>query len=40
MGALAHGIFSNGVFLGVFVYAVGFIGGFLTPTRLASVDAR
>ena len=40
MGALAYGIFSYGVFLGVFVYAVGFIGGFLTPTRLDGVQGR
>jgi protein-S-isoprenylcysteine O-methyltransferase Ste14 len=40
MGALAYGIFSYGVFLGVFVYAVGFIGGFLTPTRLDGEQAR
>jgi len=40
MGALAYGIFSYGVFLGVFVYAVGFIGGFLTPTRLDGVPTR
>lgn len=40
MGALAYGIFSYGVFLGVFVYAIGFIGGFLTPTRLDGVPTR
>ena len=40
MGALAYGIFSYGVFLGVFVYAVGFIGGFLTPTKLDGVATR
>ena len=40
MGALAYGIFSYGVFLGVFVYAIGFIGGFLTPTRLDGAQTR
>jgi protein-S-isoprenylcysteine O-methyltransferase Ste14 len=40
MAALAYGIFSYGVFLGVFVYAVGFIGGFLTPTRLDGTASR
>jgi|KBSMisStandDraft_5_1062788.scaffolds.fasta_scaffold73758_4 protein-S-isoprenylcysteine O-methyltransferase Ste14 len=39
-GALAYGIISYGVFLGVFVYAVGFIGGFLTPTRLDGAPSR
>lgn len=39
-GALAYGIISYGVFLGVFVYAVGFIGGFLTPTRLDGTPSR
>src|SRR5690348_17532414 len=40
MGALAYGIVSYGLFLGVFVYAVGFIGGFLTPTRLDAAPTR
>jgi protein-S-isoprenylcysteine O-methyltransferase Ste14 len=31
---------SYGVFLGVFVYAVGFIGGFVTPTRLDGPASR
>jgi protein-S-isoprenylcysteine O-methyltransferase Ste14 len=38
--ALLYGIASYGVFLGVFVYAVGFIGGFLTPTRLDGTPGR
>ncbi|MFL6737406.1 MAG: methanethiol S-methyltransferase [Sphingomonas sp.] len=38
--ALAYGIASYGLFLGVFVYAVGFIGGFLTPTRLDGTPSR
>ena len=29
-----YGLVSYAVFLGVFVYAIGFIGGFLTPTLL------
>jgi methanethiol S-methyltransferase len=39
-GAFAYGIVSYGVFLGAFVYAIGFIGGFLTPTRLDGVARR
>jgi protein-S-isoprenylcysteine O-methyltransferase Ste14 len=39
-GAFAYGIVSYGVFLGVFLYAIGFIGGFLTPTRLDGVARR
>jgi methanethiol S-methyltransferase len=31
---LLYGGFCYAVFLGVFVYAIGFIGGFATPTRL------
>ncbi|MEQ9410907.1 MAG: methyltransferase [Fuerstiella sp.] len=31
---LLYGLGCYGVFLGVFLYAVGFVGGFLTPTRL------
>jgi protein-S-isoprenylcysteine O-methyltransferase Ste14 len=38
--ALLYGIASYGVFLGVFLYAIGFIGGFLTPTRLDAVPTR
>jgi protein-S-isoprenylcysteine O-methyltransferase Ste14 len=38
--ALLYGIASYGVFLGVFVYAIGFIGGFLTPTRLDGTPSR
>ena len=30
----AYGILCYAVFLAVFVYGIGFIGGFLTPTRL------
>jgi len=30
----AYGIFCYAVFLAVFLYGIGFIGGFLTPTRL------
>ncbi len=39
-GAFAYGILCYGVFLGVFVYAIGFIGGFLTPTRLDGAPTR
>jgi protein-S-isoprenylcysteine O-methyltransferase Ste14 len=38
--AFFYGIFSYGVFLAVFVYAIGFIGGFLTPTMLDGVPRR
>lgn len=34
IGIFLYGIFSYAVFLGVFLYAIGFIGGFLTPTLL------
>ena len=39
-GAFAYGILCYEVFLEVFVYAVGFIGGFLTPTRLDGAPTR
>ena len=31
--AFLYGLFSYAVFLAVFVYAIGFIGGFMTPSR-------
>jgi len=31
---LVYGVVSYGVFLAVFIYAIGFIGGFFTPTML------
>jgi protein-S-isoprenylcysteine O-methyltransferase Ste14 len=34
IGIFAYGIFSYLIFLAVFVYGIGFIGGFLTPTML------
>jgi protein-S-isoprenylcysteine O-methyltransferase Ste14 len=40
LAALAYGVGSYGLFLGVFIYAVGFIGGFLTPTRLDGAQSR
>jgi len=40
MAALLYGIASYGAFLGVALYAVGFIGGFLTPTRLDGIPTR
>ena len=39
-GTFAFGIVSYGVFLGVFLYAIGFIGGFLTPTTLDGAPDR
>jgi protein-S-isoprenylcysteine O-methyltransferase Ste14 len=38
--ALAYGVASYGLFLGVFVYAIGFIGGFVTPTRIDGAPGR
>ena len=40
IGILLYGLFSYVVFLGVFVYAVGFIGGFVTPTMLDGTPHR
>jgi methanethiol S-methyltransferase len=34
VAVLVYGLLSYALFLAVFLYAVGFIGGFLTPTRL------
>jgi methanethiol S-methyltransferase len=39
VGIFAYGIFSYLVFFAVFLYGIGFIGGFLTPTSLDSVPA-
>ena len=36
IGIFAYGIISYLVFLAVFIYGIGFIGGFLTPTMLDS----
>lgn len=38
--AFIYGVLSYAVFLGVFVYAIGFIGGFATPTMLDGVPTR
>jgi protein-S-isoprenylcysteine O-methyltransferase Ste14 len=38
--AFIYGILSYCVFLGVFLYAIGFIGGFFTPTTLDGVPDR
>jgi protein-S-isoprenylcysteine O-methyltransferase Ste14 len=35
-----YGLICYGLFLGVFVYAIGFIGGFFTPTMLDGVPDR
>ena len=40
MPAFLYGLFSYAVFLAVFVYAIGFIGGFLTPTMLDGEPTR
>lgn len=39
-GAFLYGIICYGLFLGVFLYAIGFIGGFLTPTTLDGAPKR
>ena len=38
--AFLYGLFSYAVFLAVFVYAIGFIGGFLTPTMIDGAPTR
>ena len=38
--AFLFGLVSYGLFLAVFVYAIGFIGGFLTPTMLDGAPRR
>ena len=40
IGIFLYGLLSYGVFLGVFVYAIGFIGGFVTPTMLDGAPHR
>lgn len=40
IGIFIYGLVSYAVFLGVFVYAIGFIGGFLTPTLLDGAPGR
>jgi methanethiol S-methyltransferase len=39
IGIFAYGVLSYLVFFAVFLYGIGFIGGFLTPTSLDSVPA-
>lgn len=39
-GAFIYGLVSYGLFLGVFLYAIGFIGGFFTPTTLDGTPDR
>lgn len=38
--AMAYGVAAYAVFLGVFLYAIGFIGGFVTPTALDAAPTR
>lgn len=38
--ALMYGIATYGLFIGVFVYAIGFIGGILASTRLDGTPGR
>jgi protein-S-isoprenylcysteine O-methyltransferase Ste14 len=38
--AFLYGVASYGVFLAVFLYAIGFIGGFFTPTTLDGTPTR
>lgn len=40
IGIFLYGLFSYAVFLGVFVYGIGFIGGFMTPTMLDGIPHR
>lgn len=40
IGTFAFGLASYGLFLGVFLYAIGFIGGFFTPTTLDGTPTR
>lgn len=40
IGIFVYGLLSYTVFLGVFVYAIGFIGGFVTPTMLDGTPHR
>jgi protein-S-isoprenylcysteine O-methyltransferase Ste14 len=40
MAALLYGMASYAVFLAVFLYAIGFIGGFVTPTMLDGTPDR
>lgn len=40
IGIFLYGLVSYALFLGVFVYAIGFIGGFYTPTMLDDAPGR
>ena len=40
IGALIYGVLSYALFLAVLVYAVGFVGGFATPTSLDAAPTR
>jgi methanethiol S-methyltransferase len=37
IATLLYGVLTYALFLGVFLYAIGFVGGFVTPTRLDGV---
>lgn len=39
-GVFTYGLFSYAIFLGVCVYAMGYIGGFFTPTMLDAAPTR
>ena len=40
IGSFIYGVLSYALFLAVFVYAIGFIGGFVTPTMLDAAPSR
>lgn len=40
IATLVYGVLTYALFLGVFLYAIGFIGGFLTPTSLDGAPTR
>ncbi|HEY0651373.1 methanethiol S-methyltransferase [Phenylobacterium sp.] len=40
IATLIYGVLCYAIFLGVFVYAIGFVGGFMTPTSLDGAPTR
>jgi protein-S-isoprenylcysteine O-methyltransferase Ste14 len=40
IATLIYGVLCYAVFLGVFIYAIGFVGGFMTPTSLDAAPTR